>query len=443
MAYSDDFERADSSSLGSPWVELLSTGGDISISSGALVVNVNNHNHAKYGTAVGGSGKYYSEIVKTAKGGGSFMGPSVSYDAGTTGSCYVFFWTGTVWRIRYYTGKTTPSTVVADASGTEPSTPYTMRLEFDPSTGDLEGFVNGASVVSGNNGSISTRYSGVFLYGTAVAAGSWEAGEVSVSVDITPADATHSHGADSPAITQAHAVIVAEATHQHVADATTITQTHAVSANEAVHAHTADAAGLTQTHVVASAESLHAHTADNTTATVGGVTISANAADHDHAVASPVVTQTHVVSAAGASHAHAADGAPLTVSASVSVASSDHAHAADSPIVTQAHVVTAAAALHSHSADEVFLYFSFPPLAVDATFHAHSSDSPTITQTNVVVVADASHAHAADAPVLTQTVYVLAVFTHTLHGAKSSPELSISNTAPTLHGERSAIILEG
>ena len=84
-----------------------------------------------------------------------------------------------------------------------------------------------------------------------VTPGGWEqvvgVGGGGTATDLTIADATHSHTADSPTISVDSTLAVQDATHAHTADNLTLTTSGAVSLTiaDATHAHAADAPTLT------------------------------------------------------------------------------------------------------------------------------------------------------------------------------------------------------
>ena len=133
-----------------------------------------------------------------------------------------------------------------------------------------------------------------------------------VPATLVTQDATHSHAADNPALTQLHLLVI----------------------QDALHAHLADNLGLTQVHVLAIADALHAHAADNLTITEDG--------------AVNLVIQ-------DALHSHAADGLVLTQAHILAIADALHAHLADNLVLTQVHNLTIQDTLHGHLADQVVL----------------------------------------------------------------------------------------
>lgn len=125
------------------------------------------------------------------------------------------------------------------------------------------------------------------LTGTTVVTGDDPSGfsfALSSGTDVTPADASHAHIAEQPALTQVHVLTPNDSTHAHTAGSPSLTQTHALTSDDALHAHTATQPTLSSSGDVAPDDALHGHTATQ-----------------------PGVTQVHVITAGDATHAHAAD----------------------------------------------------------------------------------------------------------------------------------------
>lgn len=96
----------------------------------------------------------------------------------------------------------------------------------------------------------ATENPGAFTIGASRA---WGAAAIAVrpagvggGTDLTVADATHVHTADSPAITQVHQLAVADATHVHTADVVTLNTATNLVVADATHAHIADSPDLAQ-----------------------------------------------------------------------------------------------------------------------------------------------------------------------------------------------------
>ena len=93
-------------------------------------------------------------------------------------------------------------------------------------------------------------------------------GETAGATSLPVNDATHSHTADSPALTVN--LVVNDATHSHTADSPGITIDLGIDA--ATHNHTAAATGLTAHTPLSVAAATHSHLADSPSLTVAGVT---------------------------------------------------------------------------------------------------------------------------------------------------------------------------
>jgi hypothetical protein len=179
------------------------------------------------------------------------------------------------------------------------------------------------------------------------------------ATDLTVAEVSHGHTADSLTLSVGVSLAIDDATHGHAADNLTLSTAGSTSLTvaDATHAHTADAPALTVDSLLAVADALHAHSADNV---VLGVT---GAAD---------------LVIADATHAHSVDGLVLTAQSLLAIQDALHAHAAD--------------ALTLNSA---------PTLLIAEALHAHTSDGLALTVDAWLVIADARHAHAADVVALT------------------------------------------
>lgn len=230
------------------------------------------------------------------------------------------------------------------------------------------------------------------------------------AVDITPADATHAHEADQPALAQTHAVVTQGATHAHTADAATVTQAHAVAPADATHGHVADTAAITQTHALTPADGTHAHAAD-----------------------SSALTQVHELAVDDTLHAHAADEAALTGAGDLAVHDAGHGHTADAPTLTQVHELAPADATHAHTADAADVTTGHA-IEADSAGHAHAASSPTIAQVHLVAVAAATHAHTAEQAALTQLHLLLAADATHAHSADAAAvsEGDLSQPGPRL-----------
>lgn len=169
---------------------------------------------------------------------------------------------------------------------------------------------------------------------------------------------------------------VADATHAHTAETPTLTQAHALTVAAAAHAHTTQAPVLAQAHTLVVANAAHAHTA-----------------------AAPVLAQSYRLAVADASHVHAADAPVLTQAHTLAVADTSHAHTAGTALLLQAHALLVADAAHAQAAESPVLAQSIRLAVADATY-GHSAGAVTLSQGHLLAVADAAHVHTAGAPVL-------------------------------------------
>lgn len=241
-------------------------------------------------------------------------------------------------------------------------------------------------------------------------------------VAIVPADASHGHAADSPALTQAHALTAADAAHGHTADSPVVTQVHEIAAQSASHAHTADEPTVTQAHGLIAADASHGHTADAAGITQAHALVASDAAHvhtataaaltqvhglvaldavHAQTAEAPALTGTHALVAADAQHGHSADEPTLAQVADLAPAAASHSHTADAPGLTQLHSLVAAAATHAQTADAPDLIAGYAIAAADAT-HGHTAGSAALTGTHEIVGLDAQHTHTADGAPLSQ-----------------------------------------
>lgn len=172
----------------------------------------------------------------------------------------------------------------------------------------------------------------------------------SSSSTVEPNDCTHGHTAESPTITQAHAITPNDCSHTHTVDSPAVTQTHSISPNSASHAHTVDSPAISQVHAIAPNSSTHAHTAESPTVSTVG-TITPNDCSHAHTADSPAVTQTHSIVPNDASHAHTCESPAVAHIHVVTPVDCLHSHTAESPVISQLHTITPADCLHAHTCE--------------------------------------------------------------------------------------------
>ena len=201
-------------------------------------------------------------------------------------------------------------------------------------------------------------------------------------VTVEPDDASHSHTASSPTLTQHQVLDPADASHAHTATSPTLVQHQVLAVDNATHAHAATSPTLTQHHV-----------------------LDVDDAAHSHAATSPTLTQHHSLDVDDATHAHAATSPTLGVgTATVTPDNALHTHSATSPTLTQHHALTVDSSTHGHAATSPTLDVAGAPTVTpaDAT-HAHSATSPTLTQHHALTVDDATHTHVATSPTIRLT----------------------------------------
>ena len=271
--------------------------------------------------------------------------------------------------------------------------------------GDIGGQIDAASTIYLDNFAVSTV--------DWIGSGS-DIIEEDESAVITPADATHAHGADGTTLVQQHTLATADATHAHAADNATLAQSGDLDVADATHGHTADNVELVQQHTLATAEAAHAQTADGSTLLqVHDLTVAEST--HAHAVDNTTIAEGANIAAADAAHAHSADGTTLAQQHTLATGESAHAHSADNVEIVQAGSLEVAGSTHAHSADNVATVQHFT-LEVAGSTHAHAADGTTVAPS--LLPADSVHAVTDDAPTFTQ-LHILATSdaTHAFLGA--------------------------
>lgn len=196
---------------------------------------------------------------------------------------------------------------------------------------------------------------------------------------------------------------VAEASHGHAADSLTLSIGVSLSINDATHGHAADSLTLSTAATLAVADATHAHAADQLTLTLAGSeSLTIADATHAHTADAPVLSVDSLLAVADALHAHSADNVVLGVSgaADLVIADATHAHSVDGLVLTAQSLLAIQDALHAHAADALTLN-SAPTLLIAEALHAHTSDGLALTIDAWLVIADARHAHAADVVALT------------------------------------------
>jgi hypothetical protein len=192
-------------------------------------------------------------------------------------------------------------------------------------------------------------YHNIFEADNELTWGSAESG----ATNLTANDATHAHSADSPAITQVHALSAEESSNGHAADSPAITQVHVLAGNEATHSHSADSPAITQVH-----------------------SLSANGGTHAHGSESPQITQEHELAPNGSTHGHTSGSPVVTQQHEMTVNGGTHGHTSGDPAITQEYELIGAGAVHGHSAGSTGLTQLYKLIASACT-HSHSAGSPT------------------------------------------------------------------
>lgn len=119
-------------------------------------------------------------------------------------------------------------------------------------------------------------------------------GSSSAPAEIAPNDATHSHAAESPALTQVHVIAPADCSHDHAAESPGITQAHGIAPEDCLHAHETESPAITQVHVVTVDDALHGHEAESPTVTQT-YSVAPDDALHAHTAESPIIAEAHAV----------------------------------------------------------------------------------------------------------------------------------------------------
>lgn len=137
----------------------------------------------------------------------------------------------------------------------------------------------------------------------------YTAGSTVPPVDLAPADASHNHTVESPALTQTHELAPTDSAHTQSAEPAALTQVHELAPVDTAHTHAVEAPSLTQTHELAPTDALHAHTVESPATIIELVPSDTN---HAHSVDVALLTQTHELTPADALHGHGADSSTVT-----------------------------------------------------------------------------------------------------------------------------------
>ena len=156
------------------------------------------------------------------------------------------------------------------------------------------------------------------------------------STDLSIADTSHTHAADSIALTTDWLLSIADTVHTHSADGVTLNTDQVLAVADAVQDHAADIIALVLDTVLAPADSAHTHADDQIALdTTGAPTLAP----------------------ADTAHTHAADALALTTDVWLAIADAVHSHLADAVGLTQADVLAILDAMQLHSAASVSLTF--------------------------------------------------------------------------------------
>lgn len=197
------------------------------------------------------------------------------------------------------------------------------------------------------------------------------------AVNLTIADATHDHAADSLGLSSDTALGIAEASHAHLADSVTLTTQWLLTVADALHGHAADNVTLSATGEanLLIADAVHSHSAENlalSTQAFLGIVDAVHAHQADNLTLGTGATTPLTVQ--DASHGHAAESLALTLDSWLAIVDAWHAHVADSIDLSSQQSLAIAWALHAHFADSPHLV-----LPSDVVFvRAPSGSGPSI-----------------------------------------------------------------
>lgn len=303
------------------------------------------------------------------------------------------------------------STQLGSTSSQTASAGSTYRLELVVNGTTIEAYWDGGGipVVSQTDSAISAAgHPGIVFLNGSVAGNTsgihidnWSVDTLGgAATDLTVAEASHGHSADSLTLSIGVSLAIDDATHGHAADAITLTTASTLAVADALHAHAADQVTLTLagSELLTIADATHAHTADAPVLSVDSL-LAVDDAMHAHSADNVVLGVTGVADLiiADATHAHSVDGLVLTSESLLAIQDALHAHAADALTLDSAPTLLIADALHAHTSDGLLLTVDAWLVIADA-LHGHTADSITLGDSGAVVliVADAVHAHAAD-----------------------------------------------
>lgn len=213
-------------------------------------------------------------------------------------------------------------------------------------------------------------------------------------ITLTVQDASHTHQADSPALTQANVLAVQDASHNHTADNLALTQANTLVVADSSHDHTAESPTLSEETMLVVQSAEHGHEADSPTLTQAN-TLSVSDSTHDHQADNVGLVQANTLSVDSAEHGHEADSPELTHDMLLVVQDTQHGHTVDSPALTQANVLAVDDASHAQTAESPALTQA-NILAVDGSTHSHVADNMSLSQATTLSVDSAEHGHYVD-----------------------------------------------
>lgn len=154
------------------------------------------------------------------------------------------------------------------------------------------------------------------------------------AVPVDPDFAFHEHHAESPSVTQIHAVISDESSHTHAAESPPVTQIHKISSDESTHLHVAESPNVDVIHKAGPNEANHLHVAESPSVTQIHK-ITPNEGTHLHVAESPSVLQHVAIPPHDGVILHVADNAPVDVIHLISPNEANHTLVGDVPPVGQ------------------------------------------------------------------------------------------------------------
>lgn len=166
--------------------------------------------------------------------------------------------------------------------------------------------------------------SDTFAYVTGVSSGS--------SIDLTVAEAIHTHTVDTPTLTTEQYLAILETVHSHNVDNLVLTTDTDVTLTiaEALHTHSVDNVLLATDWLLSISDSAHTHICDNVVLDISDATnlILANAL-HSHQAESIILTLASWLSVVSASHLHTADSLQLSLNSFLAIQDTAQQHKVD------------------------------------------------------------------------------------------------------------------